>query len=60
MVIVSGHLLAPSGQRSAYLASCVPVVEQAFRGDGLGEDQYAVIVGADVRAFDVGAERALS
>ena len=32
----------------------------AFRGAGVGDDQSAKILGADVREFDVTAERALT
>ncbi len=34
MVIVAGHLLVDPHQRTAYLAGCVSVVEQARRASG--------------------------
>jgi quinol monooxygenase YgiN len=34
MVIVAGHLLVAPEQREAYLATCVPVVEQARAAAG--------------------------
>ena len=95
MVIVSGFLNAKPEDRAAYLATCIPVVEQArvaegcldfalsadlvdqsrinvferweiqdavdaFRGAGVGEDQSSMILAADVREFDVTAERTLT
>lgn len=95
MVIVSGYLEVALENRAVYLASCVPVVEEArrsagcldfalsadlvddrrinvlerwetqeavaaFRGAGVGDDQSSMIVGADVREFDVSAERRLT
>ena len=34
MIIVAGHLIVDSDTRRAYLARCVPVVEQARRSQG--------------------------
>ena len=34
MIIVAGHLVVDSDARRAYLAGCVPVVEQARRSQG--------------------------
>lgn len=94
MVIVSGQLQVRPDDRADYLATCVPVVEQAreapgcldfsvsadlvdrgrinvlewwetreavnaFRGAGIGEEQSAVLLSADVREFDVVAQQRL-
>lgn len=37
MVIVAGHLTVEPGQREAYLAGCLGVVEQARRASGCAD-----------------------
>ncbi|MBB5790027.1 antibiotic biosynthesis monooxygenase [Jiangella mangrovi] len=94
MIIVAGYLRVDAADREAYLATCVPVVEQArategcldfalsadlvdperinvlerwatraaldaFRGDGTGDEQTALITGADVREFTTESETRL-
>ncbi|WP_053205442.1 hypothetical protein [Jiangella muralis] len=67
MIIVAGHLRVDAAGREAYLATCVAVGERwasrealdAFRGDGAGDEQGALLTGADVREFTAGDETRL-
>jgi hypothetical protein len=59
MVIVAGHLMVDPGEREAYLAGCVAVVE-ALRGSGPSDEQGAAMLSASVAEYDVAGVRSLT
>ena len=58
MIIVAGQLRVSAADREAFLATCGEALD-AFRGDGTGDEQAALITGADVREFTTDTETRL-